>query len=575
MKIIKGRSPGNKIRFRPGFGLAVSRVTETGDPIEGSSTWNPTILNLLKSCKRLRIVQFRVGWSQLETTLGTYGTGGDWAKIDQYLNDTNFPEADGGPKDVSILLNTKLFHQSWNIVPAYMLDDPTTGTYNGGQEDYPATPGFVAGRVLRFDNANVQARFTALANEIGRRYKDNPRVHIIGFPESSYGQDPSYLTPAELVTRFTAHFAGVRTCLAALKTALPSTLIRAVFNYPRDYMDTWVPQVVADGLTLGGGPNAAQDENGLSINPNPNIGEFQHLKKRDGVMGKIMEIQRPEMGYSNLPNRKRPASTWGAITVADNATKLQWQGAGAHGMTAGETVDTSAAGAGIEIKNAVNNVPLGYYDILSVDSANNLSVTNRAALTCAATASIAALTMTVTAVPAGKRIFLGATISGTGVTAATITAFVTGTGGTGTYTISVSQTVASTTITTSLAAGALTYARANASVLGSPAAQVELAPAGGYPYGTADGGAGETSVSFTYDPGTSGDSTGYVPSKKQLIDFCVTELNCNYIMITYDTDVNTRSGLPNDDDFVRYLNSMVGNHTFGGGLVTTRPTNVA
>ena len=568
MRILKGRSPGNKVRFRPGFGLAVARTTETGDPTGWTAPFSSSVISdLLKSCKRLRIVQFRVGWSQLESTLGLY-TGADWANIDQYLSDTNFSIADGGPRDISILINTKLFHQSWNIVPAYMLDDPTTGTYNGGQNDYPDQPGFVAGRVLCFDNANVQARFTALANEIGRRYKDNPRVHIVGFPESSYGATPDRIVDEHV------HFEGVRTCLAALKTALPTTLIRAVFNYPRDIMDTWVPSVVADGLHLGGGPNSAQDEDGLSINPNPNIGEFQHLKKRDGIMGKIMEIQRPEMEYSNLPNRKRPASTWGAITVADNATKLQWQGFGVHGMTGGETVNTSDAAAGIEVKNAVNNVPEGYYDILSVDSANNLSVTNRSALTCAATASIAGTTMTVSAVPAGKRVFLGATISGSGVTAATITAFGTGAGGTGTYTISVSQTVASTTITTSLAAGALTFARANASGLGSPAAQVELAPAGGYPFGTADGGAGETSVSFTYDPGTAGNSTGYVPSKKQLIDFCVTELGCSYIMITYETGVNSRSGLPEDEDFVQYLNSMDGNHTFSGGLVTTRPSNV-
>lgn len=63
------------------------------------------------------------------------------------------------------------------------------------------------------------------------------------------------------------------------------------------------------------------------------------------------------------------------------------------------------------------------------------------------TASISGTTMTVTAVASGT-IVVGQVITGTGVTAGTvITALGTGTGGAGTYTVSVSQTVASTTIT--------------------------------------------------------------------------------------------------------------------------------
>ena len=63
------------------------------------------------------------------------------------------------------------------------------------------------------------------------------------------------------------------------------------------------------------------------------------------------------------------------------------------------------------------------------------------------TASISGTTMTVSAITTGV-IRVGTTISGTGVTAGTtVTAYSSGTGGTGTYTVSVSQTVASTTIT--------------------------------------------------------------------------------------------------------------------------------
>ena len=63
------------------------------------------------------------------------------------------------------------------------------------------------------------------------------------------------------------------------------------------------------------------------------------------------------------------------------------------------------------------------------------------------TGSITTTTLDVTAMTSGD-IYLGMEISGTSVTAGTrITAFGTGTGGVGTYTVSASQTVASTTIT--------------------------------------------------------------------------------------------------------------------------------
>lgn len=67
------------------------------------------------------------------------------------------------------------------------------------------------------------------------------------------------------------------------------------------------------------------------------------------------------------------------------------------------------------------------------------------------TASIAAQVMTVTAVAAGTVLAAGQTLSGTGVDAATtIVSQLTGTAGsTGTYQVSVSQTVASTTVTAS------------------------------------------------------------------------------------------------------------------------------
>ena len=68
-------------------------------------------------------------------------------------------------------------------------------------------------------------------------------------------------------------------------------------------------------------------------------------------------------------------------------------------------------------------------------------------LTASFTASIIATTMTVSAVASGA-IIVGMTLSGSGVTAGTtVTAYVGGSGGVGTYTVSETQTVASTAFT--------------------------------------------------------------------------------------------------------------------------------
>lgn len=85
---------------------------------------------------------------------------------------------------------------------------------------------------------------------------------------------------------------------------------------------------------------------------------------------------------------------------------------------------------------------------------NNGSVTAQAAGSAAAvggvmTASIATTVLTVTGVSSGT-FKVGQLITGSGVTAGTyITALGTGTGGTGTYTVNISQTVSSTAITSS------------------------------------------------------------------------------------------------------------------------------
>lgn len=86
-----------------------------------------------------------------------------------------------------------------------------------------------------------------------------------------------------------------------------------------------------------------------------------------------------------------------------------------------------------------------YFRFNTTDYSNGVSVTSH---TASFTGSIATTTLTVSAISAGT-IYPSMQISGTGVTAGTrIVAQLTGTtGGTGTYTVSVSQTVSSTAMT--------------------------------------------------------------------------------------------------------------------------------
>jgi len=128
-------------------------------------------------------------------------------------------------------------------------------------------------------------------------------------------------------------------------------------------------------------------------------------------------------------------ATNGMSFTPDNTGALELKtgsGAGTTALTLSSTQIATFAG------NVVS--PLGtLYPIVSGTSVSTA--------TTSFTASIAGTTMTVTAVGSGT-IAVGQLITGTGVTAGTtITALGTGTGGAGTYTVSTSQTTASTTIT--------------------------------------------------------------------------------------------------------------------------------
>jgi hypothetical protein len=127
-------------------------------------------------------------------------------------------------------------------------------------------------------------------------------------------------------------------------------------------------------------------------------------------------------------------------SVDADLTMLSFNSANLALAVAGDA--TTVAGATI-----TDEAVKGYKDATSRLNHPPLSVAAVSGAGASVTAAIAGTTMTVSAVLSGA-LFVGQVLSGSGVTAATtITALGTGTGGVGTYTVSTSQTVASTTVT--------------------------------------------------------------------------------------------------------------------------------
>jgi hypothetical protein len=141
----------------------------------------------------------------------------------------------------------------------------------------------------------------------------------------------------------------------------------------------------------------------------------------------------------------------GAIYSYDGITWLQGSGAIFNSYdfsTAGGQAGTAWNGYRWVITTGSTSCtnPVFYSD-------NGINWTQSTTTTAVVTGTIATTVLTVSAVTSGT-VLIGQVISGTGVTSAVITSFGTGTGGIGTYTISVSQTVSgATTITGTLTAG--------------------------------------------------------------------------------------------------------------------------
>ena len=131
----------------------------------------------------------------------------------------------------------------------------------------------------------------------------------------------------------------------------------------------------------------------------------------------------------------------GASAVIERGSKTLIYCDGTNVYAINNVPSANSVGTAAIQDGAVTNVKL------NADVKASAAEYNAGNLTASVTGSIVTTTLSVTAVSSGTLI-VGMEISGTGVTAGTtITALGSGTGGTGTYTVSSSQTVASTTIT--------------------------------------------------------------------------------------------------------------------------------
>ena len=218
--------------------------------------------------------------------------------------------------------------------------------------------------------------------------------------------------------------------------------------------------------------------------------------------------------------------------------------------------------------------------------------------TASVTASISGTVMTVSAVTSGALV-VGQTIFGTGVTDnTTITSFGTGSGGVGTYNISTSQTVGSTTITaigvfrdTPLTGGSGTGATANIIILNSRIFSVEIVNAGvNYAVGDSlsatfagsvngiatisaiTGGSNYTNGTYTLVPLTGGTGTGaqgtVVVAGNTVTSVTITSAGTGY---TVADAMSASSALLGNGINALNTGSLVGGTNYGTGTYTNVP----
>ena len=152
-----------------------------------------------------------------------------------------------------------------------------------------------------------------------------------------------------------------------------------------------------------------------------------------------------DVGGINIAEGMAPSDVNNAMREMMAQIKDQQAGYDGDNFTVGGNLavtGTSAFTGAVTIDNVTINGSISTDDVLSIANKLAISRTN-----FAGTGAIAGTTLTITVATSGA-LYIGSLLTGTGVTAGTtISAFVTGTGGVGTYTVSISQTVSSTAIT--------------------------------------------------------------------------------------------------------------------------------
>lgn len=369
----KGSTLGNKPRFRPGHYLAGIRSAGGISTLTGETTLFDTRANSgeLATCPALRGIQVRFNWADLETAEGVY----DFSNITKYLNLLKFASVDGGTKLLMILLEFKTFSDSYHVVPTYMRDG-INDTYGGGEFAYVG-----AGYAVRFDNTNVQARFTALANALGAQFADNDQIEMVSFTETSIPNPDNAAIYTDIgIEQFIENcLSGMLVFGSAIKAAMPRTIIRIMANSPRQGMQAvnFVGELVSRGIPALGAPDTFASV--PSYMNSAYTGLWQYVQDNQGILVMAFEVQRRDFYFDNNTALSKPANGWIAdCTVSDNgAGKVRLTSATVlHGYSTSVLTDTTGAKEAVvvDIVTSVNGFTAGTYEILSIVSTKAIDI---------------------------------------------------------------------------------------------------------------------------------------------------------------------------------------------------------